>query len=259
MALFCGLAALAACGGSALNESGSPVGPSTGGGTSAAAGSGSSGDGCSAPATPGPCDAYAPVFWHNAASGLCEPFVYGGCAGNDNRYATRDECLKACPGGGSDWGACQRDADCTLTSAECCGACDPVTDHDLLALNAAHLADYSASKPCASAGACLPCASVGETTATRKYFRAVCVAGQCSALDVRQSPLTACVDASDCSLRNGVACCQSCMEGFVAVNTSANFCPDGNDPCPKCAIALPDQALFAACVDGHCQLDETLK
>jgi len=281
-ALFSGLLGLiAACGGSALTEGGSftagAAGAASGAGTGAggatsfagssasgasAAGApsaaGGSGDACSAPIAPGECDGYLPSFWHDPKSGLCESFIYGGCGGNANRYSTRDACLTSCPGGGSNWGACKVDADCTLTSVGCCAACEPVADMDLLALNASHLREQMASRPCANVGACEPCPSVSEVVATGKYFRAVCVAGQCSALDVRQSPFTDCSDGDGCSLRDGVNCCPECDGGYVAVSASANFCANGPEACGKCTATPPPSSLFAGCEGGRCQLQLTL-
>lgn len=283
--LFSGLVAIiAACGGSALTEvftaqagaagaSSGGAGPSFGGATSAAGSSlagapaiagsssvgGAPGDPCAAPKVSGPCDGYQPSFWHNPKTGLCEPFTYGGCDGNDNRYDSRDACLKACPGGGSEWGACKVDSDCTLTGVGCCEACDPVGDKDLLALSAAHLAEQVASRPCANVGACAPCPSVSVLVESRKYFRAVCASGQCSALDARQSAYTECGGNGGCSLRNGVSCCLDCRGAYVAVNSNADFCPDGAEPCGKCLPVPPPDGLFATCEDQRCTLQESLK
>jgi hypothetical protein len=65
---------------------------------------GAFGEACTAPFEIGDCDAAIPVYFHNTETGLCEPAVYGGCGGNDNRYQTMDECQSACgvvPGGAS--------------------------------------------------------------------------------------------------------------------------------------------------------------
>jgi Kunitz/Bovine pancreatic trypsin inhibitor domain len=207
----------------------------------------------------GQCDGYQPSFWHNPKSGLCEPFIYGGCGGNANRYESREACLEACPGGGSNWGACKADSDCTLTNVGCCAACEPIADKDLLALNSAHLSEQIATRPCANVGACAPCPSVSVFVETGKYFRAVCVAGQCSALDVRQSPYTECSDGGGCTLRNGVDCCLNCMGDYVAVSANANFCPNGAEPCGKCSPVPPPSGLVAVCDAKRCMLEELLK
>lgn len=53
-------------------------------------------DVCSLPAEAGPCDAAIPRWYHDAESGHCERFVYGGCGGNANNFATLAECQGAC-------------------------------------------------------------------------------------------------------------------------------------------------------------------
>ena len=72
--------------------------------------SGSRPDLCELPFDVGPCDAAIQVYWFNAQTGACEMQTYGGCGGNDNRFASLDECSQAC--GGGDLTACQVDADC---------------------------------------------------------------------------------------------------------------------------------------------------
>src|SRR5262245_5716352 len=52
---------------------------------------------CEQPIDPGPCRAAIPSFGFDAAKGECVPFVYGGCAGNENRFATREACEQSCP------------------------------------------------------------------------------------------------------------------------------------------------------------------
>ena len=51
---------------------------------------------CTQPASPGPCRARKRMWYSNALTGNCEPFLYGGCKGNDNRFVTQDACLDAC-------------------------------------------------------------------------------------------------------------------------------------------------------------------
>ncbi|PIK62074.1 putative WAP, Kazal, immunoglobulin, Kunitz and NTR domain-containing protein 2-like [Apostichopus japonicus] len=36
-------------------------------------------------------------WFYNMQSQRCEPFVYGGCGGNSNRFATYEQCSRACP------------------------------------------------------------------------------------------------------------------------------------------------------------------
>ena len=102
------LVAAVSCGGSTKDGKG-------GGGSSGQdGGAGASGSGgaagmparCSLPSETGNCDAYFPAYFHNPVTGVCEPFVYGGCGGNDNRFETREACQAACRGGTPDMDAC---------------------------------------------------------------------------------------------------------------------------------------------------------
>jgi hypothetical protein len=51
---------------------------------------------CTLPADIGPCDGTCPRWYHNAATGQCEEFVWGCCGGNANRFGTLAECEAAC-------------------------------------------------------------------------------------------------------------------------------------------------------------------
>ena len=264
---------VAGCGGTALrdgggatagsgNESGSSFAGARahGGSPSSSAGSGGSssagapsGNACTQPNLSGNCDGYFPSFWHNPQNGLCEPFIYGGCGGNENRFATREECIAQCGGGGS--AKCAVDSDCTFVNLDCCG-CEPIDEHRIVALNQMYKAKYSAQL-CANVGQCAPCQALDETKTTGKYFKPVCVEGACSVVDIRTTKLTACSEVkNDCVLRNGTGCCQGCGQtGWVAVNQSADFCGDGPVPCPACA-SMPPGGLVASCgEDGACRLD----
>nr|XP_023970041.1 papilin-like [Chrysemys picta bellii] len=51
---------------------------------------------CQLPVQPGPCQAYTTQYFYNSATKKCEEFRYGGCQGNENRFATKDECFQTC-------------------------------------------------------------------------------------------------------------------------------------------------------------------
>jgi hypothetical protein len=49
---------------------------------------------CSLPFEGGDCDGSIPVFAF--VEGACQPRIYGGCGGNENRFYSIEECLSAC-------------------------------------------------------------------------------------------------------------------------------------------------------------------
>ncbi|TRY75166.1 hypothetical protein TCAL_04512 [Tigriopus californicus] len=51
---------------------------------------------CSLPAEIGPCRMIVGRLFHNPETGKCEPFVYGGCEGNENRFESLLECSETC-------------------------------------------------------------------------------------------------------------------------------------------------------------------
>ena len=52
---------------------------------------------CALPADAGPCQDNQ-VRWHyEKESAQCVQFYYGGCDGNENNFASREECESSCP------------------------------------------------------------------------------------------------------------------------------------------------------------------
>ncbi|VDQ07008.1 unnamed protein product [Trichobilharzia regenti] len=45
---------------------------------------------------PGLCRAYFPSFYYDPSSNECKSFVYGGCGGNENRFASKETCEETC-------------------------------------------------------------------------------------------------------------------------------------------------------------------
>lgn len=53
---------------------------------------------CALPPDHGPADNPELRYHYKKASGTCELFVWGGVFGNDNNFATKEECLEKCKG-----------------------------------------------------------------------------------------------------------------------------------------------------------------
>ena len=53
-------------------------------------------DVCNLPKDSGPCCDYSLAFYHDSSGDKCEPFVYGGCDGNQNRFSSMLECQQRC-------------------------------------------------------------------------------------------------------------------------------------------------------------------
>lgn len=53
-------------------------------------------DVCSQPYSPGPCRGEFERWYYDKDSGLCRPFIYGGCKGNENRFQTLEACQQRC-------------------------------------------------------------------------------------------------------------------------------------------------------------------
>ncbi|KAJ8257173.1 hypothetical protein GJAV_G00182690 [Gymnothorax javanicus] len=57
---------------------------------------------CSLPLEEGNCLRYTIRWYFHSLVGACRPFIYSGCAGNDNRFLTKEECEEQCLGESTD-------------------------------------------------------------------------------------------------------------------------------------------------------------
>jgi hypothetical protein len=124
-----------------------------------------------------------------------------------------------------------------------------------VALNRAQLGNYERARGC-SGVACGPCPPIDVLQRTSPYFAATCAAGSCRVVDTRQTDVTACTTDSDCTLRLGLNCCESCGgDNLLAVNKRADLnallCGDGAGACPPCVPVYPDE-FRPACDSGRC-------
>nr|UMA82443.1 conotoxin precursor conkunitzin [Conus ebraeus] len=53
-------------------------------------------DVCLQPMVVGSCRGKFTRYYFNSCLGMCQPFDYGGCDGNGNRFKTMDACLNKC-------------------------------------------------------------------------------------------------------------------------------------------------------------------
>ncbi|CAH1278805.1 unnamed protein product [Diabrotica balteata] len=51
---------------------------------------------CFAPPERGTCNDLHQAWFYDPRSALCQPFVYSGCGGNENKFDSKDDCEKAC-------------------------------------------------------------------------------------------------------------------------------------------------------------------
>ena len=207
---------------------------------------------CAFPIDSGPCEGAEPSYAFDAQSGLCVPFYYGGCEGNANRFESAEACYRMCdepaPGGPAD---CTSSAVCLATSTECC-ACEGAAWHNVVGVNTSNVAIVSRTK-CSTVD-CQPCTPDGSMA----WMGATCREGHCVAYDARQTDMVECTTTTDCSLRYGLGCCESCTGDWVNLVALSNenwdyLCPEGHPPCPPCAgqRIYPDGA-YAVCESGGC-------
>jgi hypothetical protein len=211
---------------------------------------------CLLPQAVGPCDAAVPAYWHHPKTGVCEPFTYGGCDGNENRFESFEDCQQTCQGGSPDMDACTAPGDCGVATPVCCGVCDPADDRTFVGINRDFVDSYHSARGCEIVP-CVPCPPVDEGERTSQYYAATCESGRCVVLDVRESPITQCTEDADCILRDGVACCQGCDgTGIVAVNRNADLehlvCGDRDQGCPPCEPQFPPN-MAPICSEGRCR------
>lgn len=238
-----------------------------GSGSDASDGHGSTGastglpDRCSLPPVEdGLCDSLATTYFHDAATGVCTPFI--GCGHNANQFSTIEECEDTCHGSDGEMDECKMPTDCVLqrTGRGPGGGCGLETAESFVALNRSDAAAYASLRACIGVR-CLACPPADPVTMTTAYFVPTCRAGQCIVTDLRKTAATSCATSADCHVRFGNACCGDCGgTSAIAVSSegalSALVCGVVDATCAACDPAIPPD-LVAICADGLCQLRHT--
>jgi hypothetical protein len=242
--------------------SGTAGGNAGGAGAGGAAGTGAVGSGgstgmpalCELPSDPGNCLAFIPRVFHNPATGVCEPFIYGACGGNGNHFRTREQCQMVCRGGVPDMDACTRTSECMALEAGCCASCELGDERTFVGINRRYHAAFSQTRACTGI-TCNPCPEPDELKTANQYFASICVEGVCTIVDVRKTAATECTRSADCKLRDGTACCNGCDgRGLVSVRPRAFtdlLCADFDQGCPPCAPVIPP-GFMPKCISGRC-------
>jgi hypothetical protein len=201
---------------------------------------------CRLPAESGSCDVYTPSFWFDASSGVCIPFIYTGCEGNDNRFSTLEECYAACGGQGDrDDAACTLNTDCVAQrfAEPCC-----TTDlHNFVGVN--RLVQFQCSIP--ELGCNAACAADCDGWPEDGYIGATCDSGHCIPFDARARGFTSCDSDSDCALVYGMGCCGNdcCSPGFCSGCPSQD-CPLERQPSKLVAIGRSEELQRLICDPG---------
>jgi hypothetical protein len=235
--------------GAASGGNGGATGGSTTGGSAGAGGEPSA---CSLPPEPGDCNGSIGRFAYEPRTGLCQPFVYGGCGGNANNFETAEACYAACGGRGEqDLAACEYPTDCTLVPVVCCGCARPELGNTI-AVAKSRLDELERVRGCGLID-CVWCQPLENP-----WLGATCRAGRCIAFDARRTELVTCETRDDCRFRAGLQCCENCAasrQSFITVNADADLgswvCGDAPVACAGCVPIVP-QNLSATCTNGAC-------
>lgn len=159
----------------------------------------------------------------------------------------------------ADWTSCSGAGQCALIARTCCGSCATPTVSDMVAVHTGYESKYR-DKVCGpTPPACPDCAPYIADDSLQAW----CVAGRCTAIDVRKESVSSCTTDSDCMLRHS-GCCESCegrRDDLVALSKAsigdyrAKVCV-GDEACPRCMPDYPTDAM-ARCdiATKHCVVD----
>ncbi|MBM4362678.1 MAG: hypothetical protein FJ104_08350, partial [Deltaproteobacteria bacterium] len=150
--------------------------------------------------------------------------------------------------------ACAASSDCELVDQFCCASAARIRAGDLWAVNADQVEPYhrAHSEACVAAGWSDCSLSMGSR---EREATAVCVAGTCESVDIRDAAdVTACRAHDECQLRSAGCCaCGEDRAEAIAVSSSAAYDRLACDPGVECApCGLRPTAARAVCEGGVC-------
>lgn len=156
--------------------------------------------------------------------------------------------------GTASWAVCDGPGQCVALTTGCCPPCGKPTLASVTGVNRARQSEFRADTCTDVDPVCPKCA-----TGTEPNLVAFCTSGRCTALDVRQSELSACTSNGDCMLREPDCCvsCQPQASNLIAIATahaadySAAICGPGQ-ACAACAPIYPAGYAAECSVNGHC-------
>jgi len=168
-------------------------------------------------------------------------------------------------GSGNTLSACTSNTECQIVPVSCCACSNTGPVSNFTAINSAYVKQYNAR--CETVD-CVPCGPEAAPGPNDPYFYYVATCqrpsdapnapGHCAVVDLRQTEITACKKASDCTLRAGTACSSGCSGRPVALNANQNpalsdlVCPDEPVACPAC-VPLFD-GYQATCTGERCNV-----
>ena len=153
------------------------------------------------------------------------------------------------------WELCKGPAECTLFATNCCGGYCVETPLSGWIPVATESLGVVQNQYCSDPVACPDCIEFEHAN-----YLAVCRNDKCTAIDLRKDSISACSADSDCRLRFGTGCCESCAgqsAQLVAVSTKAqleNEVCAGPGACPPCVPPAYPKEAKATCLTGHCQV-----
>jgi hypothetical protein len=259
-------------GGRCVDVSHLDAGGTGGSGTGGSGGTGSMGGPCPSDArSSAPCDGRVAQCWTACAQGFKEQLVCSdgawlaghglfpcgpdastpppdGGSGTHHDAATVPDAGHAPDAGGIST-ACQRNSDCALVNATCCGTCGEPGASDKAAVSRTSVSAWVDAR-CAGSGACPPCIARDGT------FVAVCDAGRCTVQNLAQS--MECLKDSDCAIRAKDCCACGTLgrDAFAAMNASAGWpaCTAACAACPGGLHAPSDLQVHCNVSGGYCEL-----